>query len=174
MYQVRWKCTSVSGHFKHIIEILLSYWLNINENWHTVKSYQERTSRDIKWSNKVTEIWKLGRWLNLGWGIQLLRLFFKSQMFINYSYKDDMLSFWYHQGHINWKFVGWLNFVWGIQLWHSFFKLTKSSLRIDIIMTCCHFGIKRGSTKGSCQYFFCTTTVLWSPTVTARYYKHCT
>ena len=128
----------MSNHFKHVIEILSS-WLNI------VKSCQEITFGDIKWSNEVTETWKWVGWQIVGLGIQLWHSFYN---FSTSSLIIHILMTCCHygikRGHKTWKLVGWLILGWRFLLWHSFFKFTKSSLIIHIMKICFHFGITRG------------------------------
>ena len=129
MHQSRWKyphglMNVLSCHFKHIVEILLSPWLNINENWHIVKSCQEIAFGNIKWSNEVTEIWKLSGWQILDGNSIMAFIFHIDHILINYSYKMTYCHFGIKRGHRSLKIGRVANVGTGNSIMAVIFKLT--------------------------------------------------
>ena len=58
------------------------------------------------------------------WNSVMSFIFHVDQIVINYSYNDDLLSFWYQTRAQEHKNCCVANFRMGNTLWHSYFKLT--------------------------------------------------
>ena len=99
----------------------------------------------VKQGQKVRKIGTQGNFGSGSWNMTFL--FKIDEVFINYSWNDDMMSL-SCQTNIRkfWKCAPRVILFRGIEIWHSFLKLMKSSLIIHEIMTWCHFHVKQSQT----------------------------